>query len=218
MPDGIEFELRPLGGGHRLNHRFFRADGDRVVITHPELRRFVTVFPVAPDIEKYGLSAPLHTLRLTRRMDWKAFAPAGLRDGERAPVSLAMLNALILEDQRHVLKFLEALQKIGLDVFVIEPPGLFRHHRVFGEGVPREVAMFVDREYRRVIRQELSKMGVPVVSVPAKVLDADGFTNVEYMRHEQDNHHGNTDFGEVMLQQICEHLAPQRAERIAATS
>lgn len=69
--------------------------------------------------------------------------------------------------------------------------------------------MRVDKLYRTTIRAELAQLGVPVVNVPARCLDEDGFTLAEFGQLD-DPHHGNAPYGAVMMGEVLMHLSPSR--------
>ena len=63
----------------------------------------------------------------------------------------------------------------GVKRFVIEAPRLFAQHPALAAGIRPQVALYVDQEYRRVMRAELAARSVPVVGLPREVYDDRGF-------------------------------------------
>jgi hypothetical protein len=216
LPDELDLDVRPFGVGQLMSTRFCNLAAGQVNIFRPSMRRQISSFPVS-DIRTYGYCAPLHTMRLVRRPDWKTFAPVNLSSPSQAPVSTGMLRSLILSDQRGNLLFIEMMKRVGLEVFVIEAPRPFRHHPVFTEGVSEEIALFVDEEYRRVMRAALGRRSVTVVEVPRETYDSAGFTHEKYKTQDpQDFHHGNLAFGRLMLSAIIDHLLLMREKAAPA--
>lgn len=222
-PAGLALDIRPLGGGHLTRAPFFSDRGDHAEITTAEYRRRFDRLPLAsdgPDVV-YGLSAPLHSVRVWRHPAWRRFSPAGLAPGSAAPgesatpVSSGLLRRVILDDQRHVLALIAILLRGGRQTFVVEAPRPFRHHPALDETSPDLVA-HIDAIYRRTIRRELDAMGVPVVSVPEDCLDR-GFMRDDYAQ-PGDPHHGNAAYGRLMMERVAAFLegaadAPATARR-----
>ena len=205
-PTHMNITIRPLGTGSRLRNPFFVDRGDHAEIVNPYYRKLFKRLPVVEETGTsivYGICAPLHSGRVIRQPDWSRFAPTAVADRE-APVSTAMVRRVVLDDQKYVMGLLDILLRAGKKVFVIESPSLFRHHPVLKKTRP-EVVMRVDREYRAIIRQELAKRSIPEVSVPSKCFDANGFM-LDSFRREKDPHHGNIQFGELMIGEIIKFL------------
>lgn len=207
----VDIAVRPLGGGHLLREPFFADKGDYAEIVMPQFRTRFERLPLGGADHQdtiYGLCAPLHTARVWRDLDWGRFAPIGHVKNE-TPISKAMLRDIILEDQRHILAFLDIFVRAGVGVFAIEAPRPFRHHQAL-KRIREDVVLAVDAAYREIIRAELSARSVPVVSAPTICLDARGFTLEQYGR-AADPHHGNMKFGRLMMLEI-EKFAAQFAK------
>lgn len=201
---GIAITVQPLGGGHIQRTAFFRDRRDHLEIVNETYRESLQVFPVddgdgAPYL--YGLCMSLHSTWIWRHEDWARFAPAGIAVGE-APVSNALLRAAVLDDVFYVLRFIDVLKRLGQRMFVVEAPRPFVHHPAF-ETTRKEVIAHVDGYYRDVVLGELARRDVPVVRVPESCHDSSGFM-VERYRHEnpEDHHHGNAEYGELMIRRI----------------
>ena len=204
----IDITINPLGNGRLLATPFFVDRGDHAEIVNPTYRRRFARLPLVEEAGTsivYGFSGPLHSSRVWRHPDWSRFAPAAVAD-EEAPVSAALIRRIVLDDQKYVLGLLDILMRAGKRTFVIEPPLPFRHHRALKDIRP-EVLIHTDGEYRTIVRQELSKRSIPVVSVPAECIGADGFM-LDSFKAERDNdqHHGNTQFGRLMMKAIVKFL------------
>ncbi len=111
-----------------------------------------------------------------------------------------MLRRVILDDQQYILDLIDIFVRTKTEVFVIEAPRPFRHHPALKQIRPA-VALAVDRAYRAVMRAEFAARSVPVVSAPAATIDDKGFTREEYGR-PNDPHHGNMQFGRLMMLEI----------------
>jgi hypothetical protein len=197
---GHEVLIRPLGGGHLVPFPFFKARGDHLHITQPEYQVRLKRLPLpdVPDVDWYGVSAPLHTARVFRHEDWRDHVLEG-EGGDGIPVSNALLGRLVDDDQRQVMAFMKALAALGLKPFAIEGPRPFRHHPAVAVVGAARVAR-IDRFYRERMMAWLVSEGFPVVRIPAALVDADGFM-IEAMRKGPDDaHHGNEKFGVHMIE------------------
>lgn len=206
-PLAADVVIRPLGGGHILPTPFFVDRGDHAEITAPQFRPQFARLPL-DGVENhgtiYGICAPLHTARVWRHADWRRFAPIG-RAANETPISPGMLRRVILNDQKYVLALIDVFVRSGTRAFAIEAPRPFRHHPALKILRP-DVVLTVDRSYRDIMRAELDDRSIPIVSIPAKCLDEDGFTLEEYGRRH-DPHHGNERFGRVMMLEVNKFLA-----------
>ncbi len=210
-PANLALTVRPLGGGHLACDPFFADRGDHAEITLPEYRRQFERLPRRDDPPDaiYGVSALLHPVRVWRHPSWQGFAPASLaQSGEEStatPASSGMVRRLALDDQGPMLALVALLRRLGRRVFAIEAPYPFRHHPALRR-TPAAVVMRVDRLYRDAVRAELDRLGVPVVAVPGRCRDEDGFTRAE-LGQEGDPHHGNGRYGAIMMGEVLAHLA-----------
>ena len=218
-PDDIDLVIRPLGGGHLTREPFFVDRGDHAEMTAAEYRRQFERLPLAagersPSV--YGVSAPLHSVRIWRHADWQSFTPHGAGLPGK-PVSTAMVRRIALDDQRYVLELIGILLRTGKRVFVIEAPHPFRHHPAL-QGTRAELVLYLNRLYRDTIRSELAALGVPVVAVPERCIEG-GFTRQDYAQ-PNDPHHGNPLYGRLMIEQVLDFLTtpaePRGAELATA--
>ncbi len=209
-PDAVRLTVRPLGGGHLATAPFFADRQDHAEVTLPEYRRQFARIPREDDPEDtvYGVSALLHPVRIWRSPAWQDHAPADLVPPPEGvtPVSSGMVRHLALDDQRPMLDLVALLRRLGRRVFAVEAPRPFRHHPALRK-TPAATVMHVDRLYRDTVGRELRRLGVPVVGVPQRCLDADGFTR-EDLGQVGDPHHGNAAYGAIMMGEILGHLDP----------
>ena len=207
-PGAVRLAIHPLGGGHLATEPFFADRGSHAEITLPEYRRQFARLPREEDAPEtvFGVSAPLHPVRLWRHPGWQAMAPADLAampEGA-APVSSGIVRRLALADQGPMLALLALLRRLGRRVFALEAPYPFRHHPALRR-TPATVVMRVDQIYRETIRAELDRLGVAVVGVPERCRDAEGFTQ-DAFGQVGDPHHGNAAYGGVMMAEVLHHL------------
>jgi hypothetical protein len=205
VPDSLEMTIRPMGGGHIMKTPFFVEEEGVARIVNDIYRAQFPRLPLRDPSVTYGFCGNLHTTRVLRDVDWSEHAPAGMaRRG--LPVSSALLHEIFHDDQKYMLALLDLLRRSGASVFVIEGPYPFRHHRMFA-GPRTDVLMYIEREYRRYAKRELERRGIEFVAVPADCIDKNGFMLDRY-RHplEKDQHHGNTEFGALMMRRVIQHL------------
>lgn len=205
-PEQVRLSIRPLGGGHLTCEPFFIDRGDHAEITAAAYRRQMQRLPMDddPPATIYGLSAPLHSVRLWRHPAWQSFAPATMAGTvSGSPVSSGMMQRLVLEDQRHVLDLLALLKRLGKRVFVVEAPYPFQHHPAMRK-TSIDLVRFVDGLYRNLIRRELARLAVPIVAVPDRCVE-DGFM-LDLYAQPGDHHHGNQRYGETMMDEILAFL------------
>lgn len=194
--------IRPLGGGHLLPYPFFKARADHIEITQPDYRSRLERLPVpdVPGVDWYGVCAPLHTARVMRHEQWRNYAPEGV-GGDGIPVSKALLARLVDDDQRHVMALLKAMIALGMRPFAIEGPRPFRHHPAIAV-VGAERVTHIDRFYRARMLAWLDAEGIPVVRIPADLVDEEGFMLDDMRKDISDAHHGNERMGARMIEEI----------------
>lgn len=116
-----------------------------------------------------------------------------------APVSRSLLRRALLDMEFHELTLLRRLRELGQRVCVVEPPPLFRHHPALAH-TPARSLLALSRLCRELVAEELERMGIDIIAVPAECLDEEGFM-LPAFRHERptDGNHGNAEFGAIML-------------------
>ena len=201
-PERVRLCIRPLGNGQLTCEPFFIDRGDHAEITAASYRRQIQRLPMSDDSPDtiYGLSAPLHSVRLWRHSAWQSFVPATMAEAlSGTPVSSGLMQRLVLEDQRYVLDLLALLTRLGKRVFVVEAPYPFHHHPALRK-TSRDLVRYVDGFYRNLVRRELQRLSVPIVAVPDRCVE-DGFMP-ELYEQPGDHHHGNQRYGEMMIDEI----------------
>lgn len=204
----IDLTILVLGGARLLATEFFQDCGSYVKIIDETCRKRFERFPSneqTNDIPIYGISGVLHSTRIWRNEDWQIFAPYPIHSN-KIPISMSMLNRIVLDDQKYLLAFVDILTRVGAKVFVIEPPYPFRHHPLF-QKIRSDVIHTVNVTYRNIIRSELSRRSIPIVSVPRDCIDDEGFMLEKYRSERPDDvHHGNLVYGRLMMLEILSFL------------
>lgn len=207
-PKQIDLTIQPFGNGKFFSTLFFFDKGDYAKICNPEYQKRFERFPPI-DLENsdviYGLSGPLHTLRVLRHRAWSEFVPAPFTTNE-SPVSNALLNQIIQDDCQYLLKFIDIILRTQKKLFVIEAPRPFKHNNSL-KVIRPEVFSYVDSYYRDFIRRELKLRNIPIISVNPDCYDESGFMLECYRSPKEDDmHHGNAEFGELMMKKILDFL------------
>lgn len=195
--------IRPLGAGGRMRTPFFEDRGKYVEIVEPTFAEGLSQFPSKNEkFEAVGFSAPLHTA-LVWRGKWDGQVPwfAIEKARERKLVSSNLFFEVVRRDAKDSLAFLKAVARTT-QVFVIEPPAPFRHLpglKYFGESS----VLKMHQAHRDYVLAELAKMNIPVVGLDPEWMDDMGFMSPEFRSDdENDMHHGNAKFGELMMRKI----------------
>lgn len=198
----VDISVIPLGGGHLLVNPFFEETDTEIRVTEPEyLPRMATIPPRTPQFDAIGLSMPLWSLRVVRTLGWAQYALSERVEGLR-PISGAEFRHLVLTDQAHILRLIEALHRKGHRVFAVAAPTFFRDNPVL-RILPPAMAIRMAETYRDIMKAELTARGVDFIDIPAQCRDDEGFMLQEY-RYEDpaDHHHANRAYGALIVRDI----------------
>ena len=202
---GVEVTIRGLGNGAHLVKQFFRDTGRCALITEAAFRTQVEELPLPGPEGKdtvYCWSGLFHFAKVWRDLTWATHQLASTR-GSGIPVSCGMLRSTILLWFRYQLGLIDVVVKSGGRVMAVESPRPFRHHPAFQRSRP-EVIAAVDQFCQEVMLAELAKRSIPLARIPRECLDEEGFMDNRWRsEREADPHHGNEEFGALMLQSIC---------------
>lgn len=203
-PQSVSLTIRPMGGGHILPTPFFVDRGDYLEITHPEFRENIKQLPPMESqggFDYFGFSAGLHCARVWRHKDWRQVVLPGA-SGSGMPVSSSLMNRIFDDDVKYIKQMLEALQRMGKKIFVVEAPYPFRHHKAVMDGSPSLIST-LDRLSRMRMRAWLAERNIPVIAVPAQCIDAEGFMLDCYRSETPDDaHHANAQFGALIMKDM----------------
>ncbi len=212
--EGIDWRVQPLGTGARMNTAFWHEEQGDAVIADPVYRkRLPKLPPDDPRPDAIGLSMPLWSGRVMRALITGDTLPFDLEAPGRR-ISNALLARIVAVDQQYILGLTRFLAGLGLPVFAIEPPRMFRDYRLLARATPAH-ALALQARIRALQAEAVKLAGASVVPLPAEVIDADGFMKAEYSHEDPtDTHHANAAFGALRLRQIADFLmadAPTRA-------
>jgi hypothetical protein len=192
-----------LGGGHIFPSPFFVEKDGYAEMTNPIYRKNMKRLPpegAAPDW--IGWSGPLHAARVWGH-DFREISLWPMN--EKYVISEKTLLRGIKDDVKYQLDLLSILQK-STKVLVIESPRPFRHHPAVAMNGADEV-MRIYHIYRASVLKELQDRSVPVVGIDSEWVDSEGFMDPIFRSTlPRDNHHGNNEFGRLMLLRTLEFL------------
>ncbi|UWR33753.1 hypothetical protein K3759_01250 [Sulfitobacter sp. W027] len=212
LAQDVTIALKRLGGGHILPTPFFSNEGDFAKITNSEYKlAFRQLPPKARRFGTLGLSMPLWPLRVMYQLVAQKISLETSVDGLR-PMSLALFERLVLEDQKYVIELIEILHRSGTRVIAVAPPSLFRDHPIMSFH-PANDALKMFATYQKIMTTVMERSNVHVIQVPERCLDAEGFMLAKY-RHKdpKDSHHANAVFGKIMIREVEMWLRTRPAE------
>ena len=196
---GLDFKA--LGTGRKMSTEFFEEKSGFVEITDEIYRKNFKQFP--PDNDSYdviGIAAPFHTTRVWRDSLWSEFKPWCI-DGNRKPLSDAVVLKIIEADVHYVMKFIKVVSR-NSSLFIIEAPKPFRHHSAVKSN-GSELVSYIDGVYRQYVKRWLEDLDIPVLTVEPEWYDSDGFMLDQYRAdNKNDMHHGNLAYGRLMLNKV----------------
>ena len=209
---GFELDVTGLGSGADLATEFFVDHGSHAEITHEAYRRRIQILPTPRAVARKSVhvwSGLFHFPKVWRAREWSKFRPASV-PGREAPVSRAVVRDTLLHWFGQQLALMAVIRRTGVPVLALETPRPFRHHPSL-RAVRPEVAIGLDRTCLEMMDAELRALGIPVLRIPPACLDQDGFMQERWRsENPKDPHHGNAEFGALMIRCLCEYLESRR--------
>jgi hypothetical protein len=211
----FEVEARRLGTGRHMLQPFFRNTGSEIRFIVDDYTKSHDLFAVGnikknPDLV-YGFSMGFHSAKLFSSNIWRSFAPWNLADSVNlAPVSIAAINAMIEAIWGEVLSFYENCIALGVEFFGIACPPPRRDHPCIEKGNDARVVAAVAQIAHDYMEKWLADRGRRCVRVPETTIDQGGFLREQFIRiAPNDTHHGNADYGELMMRDVIGEFANQ---------
>ncbi len=210
-PQHIDLTVKPLGSAEFFPTPFFVDKGDYAEINNVEFCKRFKQFPPADHKNSsiiYGFSGLFHTAGIRRHPAWTKFAPAHLIRDE-SPVSNTLLRRTIQDRTQYLLKFVDIILRTTDRLFVIEAPKPFRHAKAL-QTIRPEVISYIDGYYRELVKLELKARNIPIIALGSECYDEAGFMHEQY-RHanNKDQHHGNAEYGRIMMKKILDFIINQ---------
>lgn len=200
----VEVDFGPVCGIRNYQSEFFTTDGETVRVWAPARKGGSQYrLPAEDGYDWYVLAGPLNASHLYRSIPtWSRYDLPG-EHSDRAPMSPALLQRIISDNQYQFCRFIDALLQIELPLVVLDTPPPFRDTRYVREIGPRRL-LAVDDAARRRMRDLLDHFQVPIIRVPDTCVEDDGFTRPDYRHPRRDNFHTNVEFGTLMLRRTVE--------------
>lgn len=151
----------------------------------------------------YVFSSPLHSTALWRTATWREFCPwrCAVEFPSLHPVSDAIIEGIAEALMKTPLGILKEMKECDYMVLVAESPRPLSKGPAV-KGIDPRVVVGVDNVFRSYITRRLGEIGVPIIRIP-DFTHQDGLTLDQYSDHREDDaHHGNAEFGTVMMKQI----------------
>jgi hypothetical protein len=200
-------DVRQLGPGLSLSRPFLADRGDYAEITNSECyKRFKRLPPEDAKYDVIGISAPVHSTRVWRQLEWKDFTlPDESSLGGESLISQGTLRKIIDDEIDPSLELIDILRRTT-PVFVIEGPWPFRRHPAVTANGEAKV-QYLHKVFRARALAALKDRDIPVVEFDPLWADDAGFTLPKFRnsRHK-DYHHGNVEFGHLMISKILNFL------------
>jgi len=200
-------KIGSLGTGSIALSRFSKVVSGKVVFDNSRYSRAFLALNVRGFFRtggvKYGMSFGFHSLPVVASLTWKDVLPWTIASKYgREPVSSGVLTAMMAENNKHMHVFYEQLLAAKIDFFVISAPPLRADHPIFTE-LEAEVILEVDREFRKASGDFFAERGIQVVYPPEIVYASKGILRRDLAKiAPDDTHHGNSEYGRIMLQHI----------------
>jgi len=212
-----EVRFLPIFDGPDNLAPFFRRDGDGIAFLGDRPAQGIIealgAAMLSPEDRDtiYAFSMGLMITLLLRQGDWKRSTPSSLAPAthgkrHRNLVSELLVEAMALENQKHVIDFARAVRQVGLRAFIIAAPPMREDDRAIERGRPAAVLLEVNRICRRALVRSYSEAGLRVLEPPPETYqdgDVLGFMRSDLRRLVgRDSHHGNAAYGEIMMRHV----------------
>lgn len=207
-----ELRIGMLGNGKFTHRQFFRECDAGAVIVEPEyvdaLKALTGTDVIGQTGVTYGICLGFHSPPVFRQPMWQVSALSEyVGNARERPISSAVLEAMVEHNNRYMYGFFDALRRAGVDFFVISAPPPRRDHPCLAK-TPESTVIAVDAAFRTSVARHLESKGVQYVMPPSEAYDADGFLPDELaMKAPRDVHHGNADYGSLMLRKVLEFVS-----------
>ncbi|MEP2785113.1 MAG: hypothetical protein ABJO67_17595 [Pseudoruegeria sp.] len=219
-----DFEVIPFGSGLFEMAPFSMVEKGRVLFTaerfKENLSQFASLEYIDPNI-RWGLCMGTHTGRIFGQEMWQKSDPSAVLSEGRRPISLAILDAMIEQDQRYIRQFILQLVENGVSCFVVSCPPPREDHFCLSTGVRPETVLYIDQRARKLYQDWLANAGVPFVDYPRQVLTPEGFLKPALAQGrladgKKDPHHANARYGSHMLLKIRNEMGLDGLSQVTA--
>lgn len=155
----------------------------------------------------FVFSIPYTTTILLRNPVWRRFSPWAVCERPRQPLSVAVIEQIVLYHFRYSIQFLTDLSEAGVRCFALHAPPPRRDDPKFGRSIEARVGAVLHATAVQVVQRALQARGVESIDLmsglAASILSNDGFLPPEFHAADaNDFHHANARFGQEMLSAI----------------
>lgn len=201
----------PLGTADNEAAPFSEIQNDQVVLTNERFRKKLIKFFGFSAFEpqhRWGICLGNHNSRIFRNEGWLTSAPAWMNVKGKTPVSEALFQRIVEEDQVYIRRFLTQLLSTGVHPFVISAPWPVRPDPENTDiHLPHDVLKALDTRARVLFSEWLADREIPIITPPVETADEDGFLKPEYAKGGDDPCHGNHNYGVAMMRKVLLHEA-----------
>ncbi len=201
----------PLGAADNEAQPFSVVENGQVVLTNRRFRKKLKQYFGFDSFEpehRWGICLGNHNFRIFRNDGWVTAAPAWMGIKDKTPISEALFERIVAEDQKHIRAFFDQLIETGVRPFVISAPWPLRPDpKVSGLNLPAPVLKAIDTRARVLFSEWLAERDITIVTPPVETADEDGFLKPEYAKGGDDPYHGNNAYGRLMMRKVLQHEA-----------
>ncbi|MBN0986086.1 hypothetical protein [Amphritea pacifica] len=204
-PDGVS-EVSFLGMSNNSYHQpFYSNETSQVVVKRPDGSIVANIR--AADDTVYGILLGTTTQRISNSGDWGVYAPVSLMNDEKIPVSDKQILEIIKYDLKFKLEFINEINSLGADFFLISSPPPRDSHPAFVENERKSIYKYIDALYREIFINAMSELDLHFLDYPANVVKDDGFMIHEYNPVKADDYfHANSKYGFLQLMQVFRYV------------
>ncbi len=209
-----ETVVRKLFAGYQTSEPFMLdGDGDAVRFSLPRLRKNLKKVTGRshisasdrPDVFAFGTGVTHRGL--VAWLSQESVVPFGISTSARPEqfqrVSAAVFHATVMEYNRYLLAFFEALEKLQIRFLVLSPPPMRDDDGLINPIHGAKVFAELELACRKTMAAELRSRGILVLDALEEAFTADGLMKDEFKHASpEDDHHANGLYGELMLKRV----------------
>ena len=201
----------PLGTADNEAEAFSAIENGQVVLTNQRFRKKLKqhfgISSFAPE-HRWGICLGNHNSRIFRHEGWMSAAPTWMNAKGKTPVSEALFQRIVEDDQIYIRRFLTQLISTGVRPFVISAPWPLRPDPALtGIKLSHDVIKAIDTRARVLFSEWLAERDIAIVAPPVEAADEDGFLKPNYAKGGDDPCHGNNKYGRAMMRKVLAHEA-----------
>ncbi|MEO0750691.1 MAG: hypothetical protein AAFY25_02725 [Pseudomonadota bacterium] len=201
----------PLGTADNEAQPFSAVERGKVVLTNKRFRKKLKQFfgfTAFDPGHRWGICLGNHNFRIFRSDGWLTAAPSWMGLKNKTPISEALFERIVAEDQKHIRTFFDQLIETGVQPFVISAPWPLRPDpKISDLRLSPDVLKALDTRARVLFSEWLAERNIMIVTPPVETADEDGFLRPEFAKGGDDPYHGNNAYGRLMMRKVLQHEA-----------